>query len=120
MNCEAAPPRVIIILSITVGVAAVAANITWRNLRDAPVGYEDETGFHAIRCRGCSNLKEDGRGHQCGLGYPIRSGFFTGVKPVDICQARMASEVAMPEPQKPAGKTRRGPLDEDVRGRAGV
>jgi hypothetical protein len=87
-------PIVIIILLISAGVCIIAAFLTWRNLNNAPIGYEDETGFHAIRCSGCANLKEEGRSHQCGLGYPVRTGFFTGVKPVDVCQSRSAVDAA--------------------------
>jgi hypothetical protein len=98
---------VITILFISVGVGAFAAYLTWRNLKNAPVGYQDESGFHAIRCRGCANLKEDGQGLQCGLGLTIRSGFFTGVRPVDVCHARTAPDVAMPTRPESAGDARR-------------
>jgi hypothetical protein len=97
------------ILFLSVGVLAIAAYLTLRNLKNAPVGYEDETGFHAIRCRGCANLKEDGRGHQCSLGYPIRTGFLTGARPVDVCQDRTTFDVAKPASQEPAGNTGRAP-----------
>ena len=96
----------IIILLISVGIAAIATYLTWRSLQNAPVGYEDETGFHAIRCRGCKNLQEDDQGRRCLLGYSIRSSFFTGARPDGVCQARSAPEL-IPPAVEPAGKARR-------------
>ena len=51
------------------------------------MGYEDESGFHAIRCLDCVNLKNVGGSIQCVLGYTVRSTFLTGPQPVDLCSA---------------------------------
>jgi hypothetical protein len=98
---------VIIILFISVGILAVAAYVTRRKLKNAPVGYEDETGFHAIRCLECTNLVADKKGHQCSLGYTVRTGFFTGARPVDVCTDRVDSATARPVSWESQGKDRR-------------
>ena len=85
-------------LLLITGLTGAAAYVTWWNCRNAPMGYEDESGFHAIRCLDCVNLKNVGGSIQCVLGYTVRSTFLTGPQPVDACSATTVSDLVTPVP----------------------
>ena len=60
------------------GLGLVASYLTWTSNKQAPEAYEDDDGFHLVRCDGCNRFKKCGGQRQCVLGYPTRSSFFHG------------------------------------------
>ena len=71
----------IILLCVLASVGLIASYLDWASARNAPVGYEDEDGFHVVRCDECDRFKKSGPQRLCVLGYPTRASFFTGRRP---------------------------------------
>lgn len=65
-----------ILLCALAGLGLVASCLTWAGKNSAPVAYEDEDGFHVVRCDECDRYKKCGGERRCVLGYPTRASFF--------------------------------------------
>jgi hypothetical protein len=63
----------------------LASYLTWAGNKNAPVAYEDEDGFHIVRCDECNRFKRCGQERRCVLGYPTRFAFFHRRRPARGC-----------------------------------
>ena len=70
-----------ILLYALASLGLLASYLTWAGSRNAPLAYEDEDGFHLVRCDECNRFKRCGQERRCVLGYPIRSSFFHHRRP---------------------------------------
>jgi hypothetical protein len=74
-----------ILFYVLASLGLVASYLTWAANKNAPVAYEDEDGFHIVRCNECNRFKKCGQKRLCVLGYPTRSSFFHGRRPARTC-----------------------------------
>jgi hypothetical protein len=65
-----------VLAAILAGFAAAGGALVWAGNRHAPLGYEDDDGFHSLNCGSCDRFKKCGPEQRCVLGYPTRVGFF--------------------------------------------
>jgi hypothetical protein len=77
-----------ILLYVSASLGLLALYLTWANNKNAPVAYEDEDGFHVVRCDECNRFKKCGQKRRCVLGYPTRSSFFHGRHAARGCPAQ--------------------------------
>jgi hypothetical protein len=70
-----------ILLYALASLGLLASYLTWASIKNVPVAYEDEEGFHIVRCDECTRFKKCGQKRLCVLGYPTRPSFFHGRRP---------------------------------------